>query len=270
MVAVVRRRLRTRAVGHAGTLDPFATGLLVVLIGRATRLARFVESEAKTYRAGVVFGSATDTDDRTGAVIAEARPEAWPGREVVAAAMAAMEGTHLQVPPAYSAKHVGGARSHALARAGRAVALPAVPVAIHRLALLAWEPPRLVLEATVGKGTYLRAVARDLGERLGIPAHCAELRRTAIGAFAVADAIAPDAVGPEALRPAVAMVPHLAVERLDAAAVREVGFGRRVPRTGAGAGPGALVAAEDGRLVAIGEPTAEGEWQPVVVLEPAA
>lgn len=268
MVAVVRRQLGTRAVGHAGTLDPFATGLLVVLVGRATRLARFVESEAKDYEAVIRFGTATDTDDGTGAVVAEAQPASWPARDKVTAALGAMRGTQAQRPPAYSAKHVGGARSYALARAGRAVELAPVPVTIHEAAVLDWTPPNCSIAARVGKGTYLRAMARDLGEALGIPAHCAALRRTAIGQFRVEEAIAPADVSAEALRSPAEMVRHLPQVVLDGAGCKEVGFGRAVPRDGDTQGPAALLAG-DGRLVAIAEAGEHG-WQPVVVLEPAA
>jgi tRNA pseudouridine55 synthase len=268
VVAVVRRQVGTRAVGHAGTLDPFATGLLVVLVGRATRLARFVESEAKDYEAVIRFGTATDTDDGTGEVIATAPPGEWPTRDEVAGALAAMCGTQAQRPPVYSAKHVGGARSYALARAGRAVELAPVPVTIHDAVLREWTPPDCTVTARVGKGTYLRAMARDLGEALGIPAHCAELRRTTIGPFRVADAIAPGDAQPAALRSAAEMVRHLPQVVLDPAGCREIGFGRAVARESGTVGPAALVA-EDGRLVAVAEATERG-WQPVVVLEPAA
>ena len=268
MVAVVRRQLGTRAVGHAGTLDPFATGLLVVLVGRATRLARFVESEAKDYEAVIRFGTATDTDDGTGAVIATVEPTKWPSHDEVVTALDAMVGTRDQRPPAYSAKHVGGARSYALARAGRAVELAPVPVTIHAAHVRDWTPPECTVMTRVGKGTYLRAMARDLGEALGIPAHCAELRRTAIGPFRVEDAIAPAEASAAALRPAADMVRHLQQVVLDVAGCREVGFGRAVAREADLQGPAALLG-DDGRLVAIAE-AAETGWQPVVVLEPAA
>lgn len=265
---MVRRRLGTRAVGHAGTLDPFATGLLVVLVGRATRLARFIESEAKRYDALIRFGAATDTDDATGAVVREARPAAWPGEAAVDQALSAQCGTRRQRPPAYSAKHVDGERSHRLARRGVAVELPEVLVTVHRLERTGWAPPDLAVTAVVGKGTYLRAIARDVGTALGIPAHCAELRRTAIGPFAVEDAVAPVDAGPGDVRDPAAMVAHLPREVVNDTAVRELGFGRRVARTIDPPGPAALVA-QDGRLVAIGE-AAEDAWQPIVVLEPAA
>lgn len=269
MVAVVRRQLGIRAVGHAGTLDPFATGLLIVLVGRATRLARFIESAAKHYDAVVRFGTATDTDDATGTAVATAEPTDWPTGEAIDAALAAMIGRQEQRPPAYSAKHVGGARSYALARAGRPVALDPVPVMVHRLSRREWTPPDLAVEAVVGPGTYLRAIARDLGTTLDLPAHCAALRRTAIGPFTVEEAIDPRLVAPEAVRTPASMLAHLPEQRLDAGACREIGFGRAVPSDTEGEGPVALVA-EDGRLIAVATRAADGRWQPVVVLEPAA
>lgn len=269
VVAVVRRQLGLRAVGHAGTLDPFATGLLVVLVGRATRLARFIESAAKHYDAVVRFGTATDTDDATGAPVASAEVTEWPTGDAVDAALATMIGRQEQRPPAYSAKHVGGARSYALARAGCPVVLEPVPVTVHRLTRRDWTPPDLTIEAVVGPGTYLRAIARDLGTRLDLPAHCAALRRTAIGPFRVEEAIDPRLVGPESVRPAAAMVLHLPQQRLDADGCREIGFGRTVSADSDAEGPAALLG-EDGRLVAVATRAVDGRWQPVVVLEPAA
>ena len=267
MVAKVRRVLGTRAVGHAGTLDPFATGLLVVLVGRATRLARFVEATAKRYDAVVRFGTATDTDDATGSAVAVQQPGAWPDEAMIDGALASLTGRIEQRPPAYSAKHVAGERSHRLAREGVIVDLPPVPVVVHRLERRKWSPPDLELEAMVGRGSYLRAIARDLGERLGIPAHCLALRRTRVGPFEVARAIGPEAVSGDDILPAATMVSHLPHEMVDERGVRELGFGRPVPRTLAEPGPAALVAS-DGRLVAIGE-AADAQWRPVVVLEPA-
>ena len=267
MVAVVRRQLGTRAVGHAGTLDPFATGLLVVLVGKATRLARFVEGMPKRYRAVVRFGAATDTDDPTGRVTQALSPGTWPDRVAMDALAGQFVGRHSQRPPPYSAKHVDGVRSHVLARQGAAVALAEVAVEIAGIDVGDWSPPDLTLEATVGRGTYLRALARDLGERSGIPAHCAELRRLSIGPFDVQHAIAPDDVTAAHLRPSAEMVPELETETIDPDAVREIGFGRRVMQRAVHDGPGALLAA-DGRLVGVAEGR-EGWWHPVVVLEPA-
>lgn len=268
VVAVVRRQLQTRSVGHAGTLDPFATGLLVVLIGRATRLARFVEAERKVYQAVVHFGVATDTDDGTGVVIATADPAVWPTSAELERAAAALVGSQLQRPPAFSAKHVGGRRAYALARAGQVVTLPPVEVMVHRIELGEWAPPRLTLTATVGRGTYLRALARDLGEQLGLPAHCAELRRTAIGSFAVAEAVSPEGVSELALREPTAMIGTMPRVTVDAADRRDLGFGRSVAQREPMLGQAALLA-EDGTLVAVAL-AAGDRWQPEVVLEPAA
>jgi len=267
-VAVVRKRLGIRSVGHAGTLDPFATGLLVVLVGRATRLARFIEGTEKCYDAVVRLGVATDTDDATGTVIREVTPAEWPTSEQVVSAAGALVGRQLQVPPAYSAKHVDGTRSYALARAGRAVELAPVEVMVHALEVAEWTPPTLLIHARVGRGTYIRSLARDLGERLALPAHCAELRRTSIGPFGVEEAIAPDAVTPAALVPPAAMLQHLWSEVVGEDAVLEIGFGRAVLQQVAHEGTGALIAG-DGRLVAVADGR-DGAWHPVVVLEPAA
>jgi tRNA pseudouridine55 synthase len=268
VVAVVRRQLGTRAVGHAGTLDPFATGLLVVLVGKATRLARFVEGLGKRYHAVVRFGSATDTDDSTGVVTRESRPEVWPDRVAIETLAAGFVGAQSQRPPAFSAKHVAGTRSYVLARGGNPPELPDVTVQVDGIDLIDWSPPDLVLEARVGRGTYLRALARDLGERAGIPAHCAELRRTSIGPFDVSAAIAPDAATADRLIAPAALVPRLPTERVDEAGIREIGFGRRVAQSAPRDVTGALLS-ETGRLLAVADGR-DGWWYPVVVLEPAA
>jgi tRNA pseudouridine55 synthase len=268
VVAVIRRQLGTRAVGHAGTLDPFATGLLVVLVGKATRLARFVEGMGKRYRAVVRFGTATDTDDSTGEVVRKREMTAWPDRAAVEQLAASMIGTQMQVPPAFSAKHVAGTRSHVLARRGEPVELRPVEVRVDAIDVLSWSPPALTIEASVGRGTYVRALARDMGEKIGIPAHCAELRRLAIGTFSVDCAIAPEAVTAAAVLDPIALLPGLPSMILDQTGAKEIGFGRAVAQATAISGAGALVA-EDGRLLAVAEGR-NGLWYPVVVLETAA
>lgn len=257
-----------RAVGHAGTLDPFATGLLVVLVGKATRLARFVEGMSKRYRTVVRFGSATDTDDLTGRVIRELQPAVWPDLSEIGADVAEMIGAQAQRPPAFSAKHVAGTRSHLLARRGEAVTLADVQIQVHGIDVIDWTPPNLALDASVGRGTYVRALARDLGERIGIPAHCAELRRTAIGSFDVCDAIAPTEATVERLIAPAALVAQLPTETVDARGALELGFGRRLPQLQPAEATGALLAG-DGRLLAVAEGRG-GWWHPVVVLEPAS
>ncbi len=239
-----------------------------MLVGRATRLARFIEGAEKRYDAQVRFGHSSDTDDSTGAMSDTAIPLEWPSDAEVDAARVSLLGRQMQVPPAYSAKHVAGTRSYALARAGHAVELPPVEVMVHALEVTSWTPPDLRLAATVGRGTYIRALARDLGVRLGIPAHCAELRRTSIGPFQVADAVGPDEVTASALLTPAQMLQHLPAEVVSADGVRELGFGRVLPQQSPSTGFGALLA-DDGRLVAVAEGR-DGSWFPVVVLEPAA
>ncbi len=264
-MAVVRRRLGTRRVGHAGTLDPFATGLLIVLVGKATRVARFVEGLDKTYEATIRFGASTTTDDGTGEVLATSIPERWPELDEVAAAAQRFVGGYLQRPPAYSALHVGGERAYQLARRGVEVELAPRFAAIAALDIVAWTPPDLVLRAVVGRGVYLRALARDLGEALGVPAHCRTLRRTAIGPFDVAEAVAPDVADATRLLAPAALLPTLPREELDAATWADVAHGRPVAQRVTGDGIGALLGAE-GRLVAVAR-GAGGRWHPMVVLE---
>jgi tRNA pseudouridine55 synthase len=261
----VRRSLRTKQAGHTGTLDPFATGLLVVLVGRATRLARFVESEAKTYLATARLGVRTDTDDLTGTVIAE-RPVAGMSLDRLREALAGFAGAQRQRPPAYSAKHVGGERSYRLARRGAAVEPAETTVTVHRIELVAWEPPAVTFRATVSPGTYLRAIGRDLGDRLGVGGHLTALRREAIGGLRVEDAVPLDAVGPnDLLRPA-RVLGHLPAVELDPVAKAAVVHGRPVTIEGVGgdlSAPVVLLAGDE--LVAVARPEA-GRLQPTVVL----
>src|SRR5689334_20117539 len=159
VVAIARRVLGTRRIGHTGTLDPFATGLLVLLVGRATRLARFVDDEPKVYDASIEFGTETTTDDLTGDVTRVAPP---PCDGAVDAAIAALTGEILQQPPDYSAKKIGGQRAYAAARAGKPLALQPVPVTVHEWKVLHRSPTSLDATIRCGGGTYVRALARDL------------------------------------------------------------------------------------------------------------
>jgi tRNA pseudouridine55 synthase len=261
----VRRALGTRQAGHTGTLDPFATGLLVVLVGRATRLARFVESEAKTYLATARLGVRTDTDDLTGAVLQE-RPVGALSAEELREALAAFLGEQQQRPPAYSARHVRGERSYRLARRGTAVEPPASTVRVHRIELVAWEPPAVSFRATVSAGTYLRAIGRDLGERLGVGAHLTALRREAIGGLRVEDAVPLDRVGAEAVLPAARVLGHLPAVELDPAGKAAVVHGRAVADGGAAVERGLPVVLLAGdEVVAVARPE-EGRLRPTVVL----
>jgi len=263
LVARARRALGTRAVGHGGTLDPFATGLLLLLVGKATRLARFAGSQPKTYLATAVLGARTDTDDATGASLPGGPgPVPADGGEV-AGAIAGFRGTGLQRPPAFSAKKVAGVRSYRLARRGEAVDLAPVEVTVHAIELVEWAPPRVTFRATVSAGTYVRALARDLGEALGCGAHLESLRREAIGGLRVEDAVSPEAIGPAALRPARLAVAHLPTVELDRAGAAAVAHGRAVAAPGELAGHVALL--DRGELVAVAR--AEGGMlRPEVVL----
>ncbi len=187
IVARVRRGTRVKKVGHAGTLDPLATGVLVLCLGPATRLAEYVMNSPKTYRARVHFGVETTTYDAEGEVVAEDPSPVT--REAVEAALAPFRGTIEQVPPMYSAIQQGGRRLYELARAGQEVERPARTVTIERLDLLAWAPPVAVLEVVCSPGTYIRSLAHDLGQAVGVGAHLAALERAASGSFRVEDAV---------------------------------------------------------------------------------
>ena len=265
MVQRVRRALGTRSVGHTGTLDPFATGLLILVVGTATRLARFVEACEKTYLATARLGVSTGTDDLTGAVTATS--DRTIGDAELASALAEFLGTRPQRPPVYSARHVGGERSHRLARRGEAVELPETPVTVHAMDLVDRAGNLVRFRTTVSSGTYVRAIARDLGERLRTGAHLTELRRERIGEFRVEAAVAMDALGPDTpLLTPRQLVPRLPVHELDEAAGRAVRHGRALPGLPGESGMVSLTEGE--RLVAIAE--AEAGWlRPRVVLETA-
>ncbi|HXH28894.1 MAG TPA: tRNA pseudouridine(55) synthase TruB [Candidatus Polarisedimenticolia bacterium] len=188
IVARARRALGVRRIGHAGTLDPLATGLLVLMVGKATRLATLLSGVDKTYRGMLRLGVATETYDRDGAPLGPARPVDI-DRDTLGAAMRRFEGTVLQVPPAYSAKKVHGTPMYRLARRRRPVVPQAVRVTFHRIELLGLTGDRVEFEAEVSAGTYLRAFAHDLGEALGCGAHLDSLRRVAAGPFRVEQAV---------------------------------------------------------------------------------
>jgi tRNA pseudouridine55 synthase len=191
VVALVRRLAGTRKIGHGGTLDPFASGVLPLYLGLGTRVVEFHLGARKAYRATVVFGGSSTTDDLEGEL---ARVEGTaPTREAVAAALASFVGTHEQRPPAFSARKVGGRRAYALARRGETPELRSRTVTFHALALAGWddadpEHPSAVVDVACSAGTYVRALARDLGAAVGSAAYLGALRRTASGPFTLADA----------------------------------------------------------------------------------
>jgi len=175
-------------VGHAGTLDPLAEGVLPVLLGRATRLADYIQSGRKTYVATIQLGVATESDDAEGAIISR-QPVPPLSALVLTEVLSRFRGDILQTPPKFSALKVSGQRAYALARAGAALELPPRPVTIDDLHLLNYTDSALTLEVTCSKGTYIRALARDIAVALGTVGYMASLRRTRVGPFRVADAV---------------------------------------------------------------------------------
>jgi tRNA pseudouridine55 synthase len=186
-VSELRRLFNAKKAGHAGTLDPLGTGVLPVAFGEATKTVPFVQAGEKVYRFTVRWGTETDTDDSDGKVSAQS--EARPGANEIVALLPRFIGTIKQRPPSYSAIKVDGARAHDLARGGQAPLLSLRPVTIHALDLINALPEQAIFEARCGKGTYVRAIARDLGRRLGCCGHVSALRRTRVGPFFEADAV---------------------------------------------------------------------------------
>jgi tRNA pseudouridine55 synthase len=206
----VRRALGERRVGHTGTLDPFATGVLPLCLGKATRLARFLAGGDKEYRATVRLGFATSTDDLTGEPLS-APHSGRPTRADVERALAGFVGCFSQVPPAFSAKHVGGRRLYELARRGEPAARPASTVTVHALEIVDFSDQLLEIHVRCSPGTYVRALARDLGEKFGVGGHLTALRRTRSGPFELAAAMPVEDLGAALgwLVPMAALLPEL-------------------------------------------------------------
>jgi tRNA pseudouridine55 synthase len=267
VVDQVRKVLRIRSAGHTGTLDPFATGLLVVLLGRATRLARFLQNQPKTYLATARLGQRTDTDDLTGKVLDSTSTESISELRV-REALASFLGEQQQLPPQFSAKLVEGERSYRRARRGETVSLAESSVTIYQIDLLQCCLPEVTFRTVVSAGTYIRALARDMGEQLGVGAHLIQLRREAIGSLQVKDAVPIAKLSGAAVVPMHRVLGDLPSLVLDAAAQRDVVHGRPVRDRGAAGnrGSGDVVALlGDGELVAVAE-VSDGWLRPTVVL----
>ncbi len=262
VVAIVRRAANTSRAGHAGTLDPFATGLLVLLLGRGTRLIPYVDGEPKVYEATIRFGAETDTDDATGSVTREA---ALPAVDAVDRAIEQLTGAIDQVPPAYSAKKVAGVRAYDAARRGQALELAPARVTVHAWTILERRADELRVRITCSGGTYIRALARDVGRLAASAAHLTQLRRVASGPYSVQDAVSLDRIraGELPLRPLRDVVSALPARQLDASERAAVLHGRSVaPRS-----DGARVALVDDEqtLIAVAERVGDA-LQPRVVL----
>lgn len=268
IVARVRRGTRVKQIGHAGTLDPLATGVLVLCVGAATRLSEYVMGSPKTYRATIHFGVQTETYDAEGAVIArDPRPI---HESAIRAALPAFTGPIEQLPPLYSAIKQGGRRLYDLARSGISVERKPRPVTIYALELLSWDPPLATLEVVCSPGTYIRSLAHDLGCAVGVGAHLAALERTASGHFTAAEAVHwadfADALAAETWRhyllPADSALPDAAAVHLSSEQTLRVLHGNTIPA----AAPGALARAYDpqGRFFAV--LIRRGDlWQPAKV-----
>jgi tRNA pseudouridine55 synthase len=266
IVAQVRRRLPRRTkVGHAGTLDPFATGLLVVMVGRATRLAPYLTGLDKTYRMTLCTGFTSASGDPEGPIAASGEPA---DGDRVAAVLPSFVGVGTQRVPALSAVKVGGERLYRRTRRGESVDAPEREVVIHSLEVLEDHGDgRVTVEARCGSGTYMRSLAADIGERIGCGAYCEALRRTAVGSLSVDDAVAPedvtDAGGIDPLR----ALAHLPVRRLMPSEAERLRHGASVEAEGpAGDEPVALVS--EGRLIGVGVRRG-GLLRPAVMLEAA-
>ena len=274
-VAAARRLLREKRIGHAGTLDPLATGVLVLLCGRATRLSRFVMASDKTYEARIVFGITTDTYDVTGAVTS--RSSSRPALADVEQALASLRGSYLQEPPAFSAKKVQGRRAYDLARRNEAIELRSVPVTVSHVEVTAFDENGLTVVLTCSAGFYVRSFAHALGQLAGPGACLEELRRTRSGDFSIDHAVRlHDGVSPEELGRRVIPMEGLLGSlpfRVVTAEGRQWVMHGRVLTSVQFMGGGAEIAPEawvrlmdqEGQLIALGQVT-EAALHPSIVL----
>jgi tRNA pseudouridine55 synthase len=276
VVNKLRRIVNTKRTGHLGTLDPAATGVLPVVIGRATRLSQFYVRSEKIYEGVVRFGWATNTYDREGDPVGEKREVVVDAAELERC-LEKFRGEILQTPPAVSAKKVEGKRAYELARKNVAVELEPVKVHVYELELLGVDGPDARLRAHCSGGTYIRSIAHDLGRMMGFGAHLHELRRLASGEFEIdrartipqLESLRDDERLVDALVPASEMLPGFPSVYVDEAAVRDIRNGRNFPASPFRAHPDARrvkAITRDGELVAIGESVLPNLYHPMVVL----
>jgi tRNA pseudouridine55 synthase len=257
VVRAARKAVGSRRIGHTGTLDPFASGLLLLCVGQATRLAEYLSAQDKTYEAVARLGVTTDTLDTEGAVIEERAGWQSLTPSDVEAVLERFRGETDQVPPEYSAKKVGGVAAYERVRRGETVVLAPARVRIESLEITELDLPRVGLRVTCSSGTYVRALARDIGQVLGVGAHLVSLRRTAIGDLCVQWALAYSDLGDSARVAAVALTPlealaHLPRLDVDDAALARIMHGGSVAFPPAST-TGTVLLAHAGTLVAVGE-----------------
>lgn len=272
----VRRLAQTRKVGHLGTLDPIATGVLPLVVGRATRLAQFFSASDKSYEGRIRFGWATDTYDREGAALSDSVEPRF-SLENLEACLGEFRGSILQTPPPYSAKKISGTPAYRMARRQITVALPAVQVRVHELALIDFDGQRARVRVCCSAGTYLRSIAHDLGQRLGCGAFLEELRRTASGEFEEKDArtfaelekLAGEEKLQEAMIPAARVLPEFPNTRVDALTAGQIRQGkdfRLSPFLTPSRAKYVKAIGPGGDLIAIGEARLPFLYHPILVL----
>jgi tRNA pseudouridine55 synthase len=286
IVAVARRVTRAKKVGHTGTLDPLASGVLPLVLGKATRLAQFLSSAEKEYVAELALGTSTTTFDRAGAIVpnSAARPVGGLTRGDIDEAVAQFRGSYLQPPPPYSAKKIDGDRAYDLARRNEPVVLQPAEVAAHTLEVIEWDGARLCLRLVCSAGFYVRSLAQAIGERLGTGAHLASLLRTRSGDFSIQSAVSmtdldrrPELAAAQVIRldDLLPWLPMVSMTAEGAALAARGGFlspghltnGQTLPTAGK-----VRLLHPDGHLVAIAEPRPAGPQaspllHPGVVLE---
>ena len=267
VVDVVVRAVKPAKAGHAGTLDPMATGVLVVCVGRATRLIGFVQEQPKSYSATFRLGQRSNTDDVTGE-ISDVSVDKEPTQTEIETALQAFVGSIEQIPPQFSAVHVDGQRAYKLARKGESVELQPRMVEVYRAALTRYEYPEIDLDIDCGSGTYIRSIGRDLGEVLGCGAVMSALVRTAIGEFRLEDTVDPLTVTSDNiadhLLPASQAVQDLPGYTCTDADIESLRHGRRIALGIPGYRDAELIAVftPDGELAALGEPKTDDTFAP--------
>lgn len=250
VIRVLRKKLDTRRIGHSGTLDPLATGLLVVMVGPATRLLQYLQLEPKEYEYTVRFGQATNTQDSEGEVIQE-RPVPPDLKAAIESALPAFIGRIQQTPPMFSAVKKDGKPLYAYARAGEEVDRPAREVVIHELDLVSVDAPYATFRTVCEGGTYVRTLANDLGEAIECGGHVSELRRTRVGRFSAADAVLLDDLTPDDLLPVEESLDPMQKIRVATDQERTLRYGQSVPISDRPDGELVAMLDESGNLICI-------------------
>lgn len=257
---------RSVKVGHAGTLDPFASGVLVVCLGGACRLADLAMGQEKTYITTIRLGAVSSTDDPTGEITFPTEPVTPPARQVVAEVLEHFVGQISQIPPAHSAALVNGKRAYSIARQGKDPGLAAKTITVHQITMLDYDYPNLRLEIRCGSGTYIRSLARDIGQVLGVGGYCIDLVRTASGNFRLEDAVGPDKLDlPNSIASPLLAVKDWPLVQMTAEQMHEVFLGRSIANEASLPDGQVAMLNDKGELIALGQ-AGEGCIKPRKVL----